>query len=306
MTEPQPDRSRRLGRGLGALIGAADAVRATVPLPASAPEGDRLRDVPVDSIRANPLQPRREFNDAELRELEESMRTSGLLQPITVRARDDAFELIAGERRLRAAKRLGWTTVPALVREVDNSQLLTLALVENLQRADLNPVEEAEGYRRLTSEFSLSQQQVADAVGKDRSTVANMLRLLSLPDEVQRLLGTGELSVGHARALLALPQHVSVTETARRIVQERLSVRDVERLAQEHKSSTPRPRPRQQTSTPSPEIRQITDRLRRHLQTDVQVIETTAGQGELRIRFYSADDLDRLLELITGPSEEGY
>jgi ParB family chromosome partitioning protein len=242
-----------------------------------------------------------------LRELEDSLRASGLLQPVTVRPVQggNAFELIAGERRVRAARRLGWTSITALVRDIDDTQLLTLALVENLQREDLNPIEEAEGYQRLISEFGYAQLQVAEAVGKDRSTVANVLRLLNLPPEVQALVRAGELSAGHARALLGLPNSASIVSAARRVVTEQLTVRDVERLGKEQKNPRSASRAPVPERSAAPEIRRIADRLRRFLQTDVQIVETGPARGELRLRFYSADDLERLVELISGKLEDG-
>ncbi len=255
------------------------------------------------------MQPRRDFQDAELQELQASMQANGLLQPVTVRPRTDGkFELIAGERRFRAARRLDWATIPAYIRDVSNEQMLSLALVENLQREDLNPIEEAEGYRQLINEFGLAHHQVAQAVGKDRSTVTNALRLLSLPEQVQQLVRAGSLTLGHARALLAVPEPVSLQELAARVVSERLSVREVERLAQETK---PGPK-RQREAAPavesvvaeSAEVRRLTDRLRRTLQTDVAVHVDSAGRGEVRIRFYSADDFNRVFELITGSSSD--
>jgi ParB family chromosome partitioning protein len=246
------------------------------------------------------------------------MRASGLLQPVTVRAIGDGYELVAGERRVRAARNIGWHSIPAIVRQFDQRQMLTLALVENLQRADLNPVEEADGYYRLQSEFGLTQQQIADAVGKDRSTVANLLRLRMLPEAVRTMLRDGRLSAGHARALLALPSEESVTAIAQRVVDEQLTVRDVERLS---RTSSPAERQKEQgqrggtnrasTAAPSatartPELRRIEDRLRRYLQTDVALSADANAQGELRIRFYSAEDLDRVLTLIIGASEDRF
>lgn len=320
MAEPA-DKSKRLGRGLGALIGGApppvapasgsgSGGTAEPAITADPPPPDRVRDVKLDLIHPNPLQPRRTFEDGELADLVASLRTSGLLQPVSVRQRADGqFELIAGERRFRAARQLGWVTIPALVRDATNEQMLSLALVENLQRADLNPVEEAEGYRQLVSEFGLAHQQVADAVGKDRSTVTNALRLLSLPRDVLQLLRNGAITVGHARALLALPDHEVMLDTARRIIDHKLSVRDVERLAQEASPSTRKPRSRGDAPAPPPplpaEARRMADRLRRHLQTDVTIQADARSRGELRIRFYSAEDLDRLLDLILGPSRDG-
>lgn len=308
MTEQlPPDKSRRLGRGLSALIGsqASQAPTPTTPVTSN----DTLREIRLDLIEPNPMQPRRDFQDTELQELQASIQANGLLQPVTVRHRTDGkFELIAGERRFRAARRLGWPTIPAYIRDASNEQMLSLALVENLQREDLNPIEEAEGYRQLINEFGLAHHQVAQAVGKDRSSITNSLRLLSLPGDVQHMVRDGSLTLGHARALLAMPATVSLHDLAQRVVSERLSVRDVERLSQEAK---PGPRRQKEAASrgeaappESAEVRRLTDRLRRVLQTDVAVHVDSTGRGEVRIRFYSADDFNRVFELITGSSSD--
>lgn len=265
------------------------------------------RLIPLQKIRPNPFQPRKEFREEDLLQLESSLKATGLLQPITVRAVGDHYELVAGERRLRAASRLGWTEIPAIVKDYDDRALLTLALVENLQRADLNPVEEAEGYQRLVAEFTLTQQEVAEVVGKDRSTVANSLRLLNLPAPVRRMLQDGQLSVGHARALLALPNERVIVDLAREVVAKNLSVRDVERRVKQGATPARQPNAAGTTNggtTRGAEIRRLTDRLRRRLQTDVSVDVDDKDRGYLRIAFYSADDLNRLIELITGHSTE--
>lgn len=312
------EKPRRLGRGLEALLATAapptrhlpDAPATAEPAPApSSP----LQTLPVAAIRPNPFQPRREFSPAELADLENSIRASGLLQPVTVRLHTEGnYELVAGERRLRAATRLGWTEIPAIVKTLDDREMLTLALVENLQRADLNPLDEALGYQRLIDEFELTQQQVADAVGKDRSTVANLLRVLQLPEGIRRLLRDGQISLGHARALLAMPNERAMLETARLVVERGLSVRDVERVAQESRNGTTRPAPRAPqgaATTPTPrgpaenaELRRATEALRRRLQTDVRVTADGESRGDIAIRFYSSDDLHRLLELLLGRS----
>ena len=312
MTEQNnSDRSRRLGRGLSALIGtAAQAPAQAPPQQHSSPPPERdepFREIGLEQIIPNPRQPRRDFSASDLQELQHSMQASGLLQPIAVRPRKDGrFELIAGERRFRAAGQLGWKTIPAFVRDVSDEQLLSLALVENLQRADLNPIEEAEGYRQLINEFGLAHQQVAQAVGKDRSTITNALRLLALPEDVQRLVRDGSLTLGHARALLGVPPGTSLAELAQRVVAQRLSVREVERMVQGSKPSVKRARDAesQQTVSDVPEVRRLTDRLRRLLQTDVAVHVDSAGRGEMRIRFYSADDFNRVFELLTRSSND--
>jgi ParB family transcriptional regulator, chromosome partitioning protein len=311
MNESSSDKSRRLGRGLSALISSVQPAQPQTPAinaPASTPGlAEPFREIRIDQIVPNPKQPRREFLEAELLELQLSLQTSGLLQPISVRPRADGkFELIAGERRYRAASRLGWTSIPAVIRDVSDEQLLSLALVENLQREDLNPIEEAEGYRQLINEFGLAHQQVAQAVGKDRSTVTNALRLLTLPTEVQQLVRDGSLSLGHARALLGVPTGTSIPDLARKVVSQRLSVREVERLVQEAKPAVKRNRDAENQLTVSevPEVRRLTDRLRRFLQTDVAVHVDSAGRGEVRIRFYSADDFNRVFELMTRSSKD--
>lgn len=300
-----PEQPRRLGRGLEALL-AMKAPEPRNPPPAS-PDGAPtagLQYVRLSEIRPNPYQPRKEFKPEELCELQASLKASGLLQPITLRPSPagTGFELIAGERRFRAASALGWTEIPAVVRTIDDKTLLTLALIENLQRSDLNPLEEAQGYKRLVDEFALSHTQVGEVVGKDRSTVANLLRLLQLPAAVRRLLSDGSIALGHARALLGLGDDRSMIELAREAASQGLSVRDVEKRVQaapgsKHHTKAISTKPRTPAST---EARSIEDRLRRHLQTDVSVHLKSgkSTKGELRIHFYSNDDLARVLDVI--------
>lgn len=304
---PVTDKPRRLGRGLEALIaGAGSHTAPASPPDTGAGSASPLRSVPIAQIRPNPFQPRRDFKPEELVDLENSIRASGLLQPVTVRSRPDgAYELVAGERRFRAASRLGWTEIPAIIKALDDREMLTLALIENLQRADLNPLDEALGFQRLIEEFSLTQQQVADAVGKDRSTVANLLRVLQLPDGIKRLLRDGQISLGHARALLAMPNERLMIETARQVVERGLSVREAERIAQaarptEGPQKGTRPTTERGRDQHSAEVRRLTELLRRHLQTDVRIHLEGDSNGEISVRFYSADDLQRLLELILG------
>jgi len=296
------EKPRRLGRGLEALISTSAA-------PTSA--SSDLQRIPVARIRPNPFQPRRDFDPKELDELQASLSASGLLQPITVRRRGDAFELIAGERRLRAATNLGWTEISAVIRDFDDQTLLVLALVENLQRADLNPMEEARGYQRLIDEFRLTQQQVADAVGKDRSTVANLLRILLLPEPVRRLLETKRITAGHARALLTLSDERSMIALANDIVAHGLSVREAEHRA--------RPQPRAPTSAASapaagrsasapphdPTVAAAASELMKHFQTDVSITLSASDRGFVKVAFYSADDFDRLMDLFLGNRRDG-
>jgi len=304
------DVPRRLGRGLEALISTAKQREAESQSAQAAAEGSDLKQIRVADISANSFQPRRTFTEPELAELEASIKASGLLQPIIVRSRGDGkWELVAGERRLRAVSRLGWTEIPAVVRDFDDRAMLTLALVENLQRADLNPLEEAEGYQRLIDEFGLTQQQVADAVGKDRTTITNLLRVLTLQPAVRQLLERGHISAGHARALLPIKDERQQLEVANEIVARQLSVREVEAraraltaeppaLARAEPERAPVPAP---SVTSDPAIKRIEEQLRKHLQTDVHVQALGNDRGVVRITFYSADDLERLLDMIVGP-----
>lgn len=307
------DTPRRLGRGLEALISTSRQQRDTGSSAAQAAgsEGSDLKQIRVADISPNSFQPRRTFTEPELAELESSIRASGLLQPIIVRSRPEGkWELVAGERRLRAVTRIGWTDIPAVVREFDDRAMLTLALVENLQRADLNPLEEAEGYERLIDEFGLTQQQVADAVGKDRTTITNLLRVLTLQPAVRQLLERGDISAGHARALLPIKDERRQLEIANEIVDQQLSVREVEARARALTAEAPaaiRPEPARTPTAPTsptatdPATKRIEEQLRKHLQTDVHVQLQGTDRGVVRITFYSADDLERLLDMIVGP-----
>ena len=296
MTETTLGR-RRLGRGLEALLG---------PTREEAEREGSLVELAVADIRPNPYQPRRDADPVALEELKASIRRAGLLQPVVVRAAraEGGYELIAGERRLRACQALGWERIPAVRREVDDRTVLTLALIENLQRDDLSPVDEARGYERLIAEFNLTQQDVADAVGRDRSTVANALRLLKLPAAVLALLHDGGLSVGHARALLALDDARVATALAKEAVDLGLSVRDVEDRVRGGRAPVRRPRLKKGLGQ-APEVRRIEDALRRRLGTDVRVTLRAKGKGQIHVNFYSNDDLARLLELILGAPFDG-
>jgi len=293
--------TKRLGRGLEALLGPITREQAEA-------EG-ALRELAVSSIHPNPFQPRREFDENGLAELAASIVASGLLQPVVVRPRDGEYELIAGERRWRAVQKLGWRRMPAVVRQADDRALLTLALIENLQRDDLSPIDEAAGYRRLLQDFKLTQAEVARLVGRDRSTVANSLRLLTLPADVQTLVGRGALSEGHARALLALAGAREISRVAARVVEHGWSVRETEALvrgegpaAQVAKARLVRKTPVRQAHA---EQRRVEEVLRRHLGTDVRVTAKRRGRGAITISYYTNDDLARLLELMLGRPFDG-
>lgn len=285
---------RRLGRGLEALLGPTSVTEARA-------EG-ALVQLPLGAIRPNPYQPRHAFDEAALEELADSMRQSGLLQPVVVRPAHGKYELIAGERRWRAAQRLGWDEIGAIVRDVDDRTLLTLALVENLQRDALSPIDEAQGYQRLIDEFGAQQSDVAELVGRDRSTVANALRLLKLPVAVQSFIHTGKISSGHARALIGAGDPKRIEALAERIASQAMSVRQVEELVRNGK-----PRGKRETKPAAAndtESRRVEDALRRRLQTDVKV--TRRGKsGRVIVNYYSNDDLARILELILGEPYDG-
>jgi ParB family chromosome partitioning protein len=298
----------RLGRGLEALLSSRPAARSEAAH--SSEDRGGVRRLPLAQIRPNPLQPRKEFRDADLSDLEASLRVNGLIQPVTVRPSPSGagYELITGERRFRAAQRLNWTDIPAIVREIGDRELLTLALVENLQRTDLNPIEEAEGYQQLMSSFSLTQQETADIVGKDRSTVANMLRLLALPASVRRQVREGVLSLGHARALLSLGDDIRIAELAKVVVAEGLSVREVERRVRETTGGRTPARKgaaSKAVDTRPAEARHIEEQLRRKFQTDAKLTLTGPAQGQISLSFYNNEDLSRLLELLLGSAERG-
>lgn len=291
-----PEKSnRRLGRGLDALFNSASSAQA------AALAASPFRDIPVAQIAPNPFQPRKNFNATELRELQESLQANGLLQPVTVRPgkKGKGYELVVGERRLRAAASLGWTAVPAVVKDLSDREMLTLALVENLQRLDLNPIEEAEGYERLMKEFGYTHQLVAKMVGKDRSTVANVIRILHLPQSVRDLVQEGKLTAGQARPLLGLNNESHITALARQIVEQGWSAREVERRVRDAPATgtSKRGRPRKEDSRPA-EVRSLEQRLRKHFQTDVSISLKAENRGSVVIDFYSPEDLERIVEII--------
>ena len=294
--------TKRLGRGLEALLGPSTREEAA--------SSGGIRELPVGSVSPNPYQPRRQFEETQLQELADSIAASGLLQPVVVRPRPGGVhELIAGERRWRAVQRLGWKSVPAVIKDVDDRAMLTLALIENLQRDDLSPIDAAVGYQRLIDEFKLPQQEVARLVGKDRSTVSNTLRLLRLPADVQAMIQRGEISEGHGRAVLALQDPAAMTRFAREAVLAGWSVRDLEaRVRGDRPEGRPQRtirRSKPDARNPAGEIRRIEEVLRARLQTDVRVTARRRGRGAVTVHYYSNEDLARLLELILGAPFDG-
>ncbi|HEV7588531.1 MAG TPA: ParB/RepB/Spo0J family partition protein [Longimicrobium sp.] len=303
-------RKPRLGKGLTALLGdfSAETQQAIAT-------GQGVREVPTSRIAANPFQPRREFSAEQLAELEESIRKNGLLQPLVVRPRGEStpdgadWELIAGERRWRAVRRLGWSQVPVVVREIDDRAMLVLAIVENVQRAGLSAMEEAAAYKQLIDEFGYTQAEVADSVGRERSTVANLLRLLGLPASVQRMVNEGQLSMGHARALLGLDDEREMADLARQAVDAGMSVRTVEERVRQLRSAAGGPADRStvagvRQAVDDPHVRHLEAELQRALGTAARIRVTSGKAGRIEIPFYNADDFDRVLELILGPEEE--
>jgi ParB family chromosome partitioning protein len=287
----------RLGKGLGALL------REHMGEEGEPQSGVPARMLPVSGIAPNPYQPRREFSEEDLEDLTASLRENGLLQPIVVRPAPGGggkWELVAGERRWRASMRLGWHEIAAVVRDVDDRTLLVLALVENLQRSQLSALEEADGYQRLAEEFELTQQQVAEVVGKDRSTVANALRLLNLPASVRQLMRDGKLSAGHARALLGLDSDRRIADVARQAADEQWSVREVEMHVKRAKQPARAAQPREKAREASE--RMLEEELQRVFGTDVRIRRSRGHRGRIEIPFFSAEDFERIFELMAGQS----
>jgi len=267
-----------LGRGLDALI---------------PDKGENITHIDTGRILPGKQQPRKVFNESALKELSASIKEKGVLQPILVsRTGDGSFYLIAGERRWRAATLAGLKKIPAIIKNVDSRESLEMALIENIQREELNPIETAEGFNRLLQEFSLTQEDLADKVGKERATVANYLRLLKLPSEIKDMLYAGKLSMGHARALLALEGKINQVEAARKIIKNGLSVRETELLAQKTKKSAKIPRDN------DPQIASLEEKLLRHLGTKVHIAQKNKKRGKIEIEYYSLEELNRLLDIL--------
>ena len=289
-----------LGRGLSALLADVTLDEAPVAAPAAAPTELRTTDrIPIDRIRPNPDQPRRDFDEKELDELAHSVREHGVVQPILVRPAAEAgrFELIAGERRWRAAQKAGLSEIPVIVREVNDRTALELAIIENVQRADLNPLEEAQGYRQLMDRFGHTQERLAEALGKSRSHIANLLRLLTLPEPVLELLRTGKLTAGHARALVTATNPESL---AKQVVERDLSVRQTEQLARAAAPSEPRATVAARPLVKDADTRALEEDLTASLRLKVTIDHRPGQQaGELRIRYGTLEELDGLCQLLS-------
>jgi ParB family transcriptional regulator, chromosome partitioning protein len=285
---------KALGRGLGALLSAEGTATAT----------EDANEIPIDLIDPSALQPRMIFDQGKLGELARSIRANGVVQPLLVRRKGARFELIAGERRWRAAQMAGLTRIPAVLRNVSDDKVLELALIENIQREDLNPIEEARAYRKLIDTLGLTQETVAERVGRDRSYVTNYLRLLKLPDDLQELLQVGRLSTGHARALLGTDQADIQRRLARKIVEQDLSVRATERLVKQITEARPtRARGSVKTAEADANIRAAENKLRRKFGTQVRIVQSKGQQtGRIELEFYNHGDLDRLYRLLVDPA----
>lgn len=281
---------KALGRGLGALLSAEGTATAT----------EDSNTIAIDLIDPSPLQPRGMFDDAKLDELAQSITANGVVQPLIVRPKQDRFELIAGERRWRAAQRAGLTRVPAIVRHVSDDKVLELALIENIQREDLNPIEEARAYKNLIDTVGLTQEVVAERVGRDRSYVTNFLRLLRLPEDLQELVQSGRLSTGHARTLLGLPDVAAQRRLARKILEGDLSVRATEQAVRHLTEPKQRAGKRANMSAVDPNVRAAESRLRRHFGTQVRIVQATgSAAGKIELEYYNQADLDRIYGLLT-------
>jgi ParB family chromosome partitioning protein len=291
MAEKRP----ALGRGLSALIPPAPPPQpAAAPAPAAPVAPARPTEIDIDLLTPNPRQPRTSIDEGTLEELAQSIRSNGVIQPILVRPSGGRYEIVAGERRWRAAQRAGLLKVPVTIREIDDASLLQVALIENIQREDLNPIEEAQAYRRLADELKLSQESIAGAVGKDRATVANYVRLLRLPAEVRNDLASNALSMGHARALLGLADEAAQRRLAREVVSRQLSVRETEALVRRETTPAPVPAPK----PVDPNTRAAEEQLKLALGTRTRIIRKGRG-GRIEIDFTSEDELHRLFERLT-------
>jgi ParB family chromosome partitioning protein len=304
----QPEH-RALGKGLHALLPtrgtvpgspAADPVQPAVP---DVPQNGSVFPAPIAHVRPNPNQPRRDFDEQAMLELAQSVERDGIIQPIIVRrTASDEYQIIAGERRWRAASIAGLTEVPVIVREADDQKVLELAIVENIQREDLNPIELAIAFERMAAELSLSHEEIGRKTGKDRVTVTNSIRLLQLPAQVQELVSARKLTPGHARALLKLPTGKAQSELAERCIQENWSVRQIEEFTRPGRDSTDEIVPAKTANkAQDPNVRAAVAELERVLSTRVRIMEKSKGKGRIELEYYSDEDLDRIYSLIVGP-----
>jgi ParB family chromosome partitioning protein len=291
---------RRLGRGLDALLPGGGT------LDGASPGTSEATRVALDRIDRNPFQPRKAFDDDEISSLSESIRSVGILQPLVVRSIGDRYQLVAGERRLRAAEAIGFTDVPVRVVDFNDQQVLEAALVENIQRADLNPIEKAQGFQDYLQRFTMTHDELAKRLGLDRSTVTNLVRLLELQPEVQGAVRTGQISASHARALLAVSEPQRQVALCKEIIARGYSVHATEALVKQQKSEPPAPEPGPRSSGPekTKHVEAIETELRQRLAMRVEIRQKSKDKGEIVLKFESNDDFERLLEVLRGPRME--
>jgi len=297
MSKP-PETRKALGKGLSALIPQRPPAPVSSSAPAESPDqSGTVREVPVTEIDPNPLQPRAQFDQGRIEELAESIRSNGIIQPLIVRRHGDRFQIVAGERRLRAARVAGLTHVPVVIQDFADDQLLQLALIENIQREDLNPIETAQAFERLANDLSLTHEEIAHRTGKDRVTITNLLRLLRLPEPIQLLLAERRLHMGHARAILGVPNEERQIEIANRAAAQGQSVRDVERIVR--RLTDERPASESAADKPQdPNVKAAARQLEETLGTRVRIVEKTEQRGRIEIEYYSQEDLQRIYGLI--------
>lgn len=302
MSKP-PETRRALGKGLSALLPQRPPAPSTPSASIADPhdplpdQRGTVREVPVTDIDANPLQPRAQFDQGRIAELAESIRSNGIIQPLIVRRHGDRFQLIAGERRLRAARVAGLTQVPVVIQDFADDQLLQLALIENIQREDLNPIETAQAFEHLANDLNLTHEEIAHRTGKDRTTITNLLRLLRLPEPIQLLLAERRLHMGHARAILGVPNEESQIEIANRAAAQGQSVRDVERIVRRLTDERPASE-NEPGKSQDPNVKAAAGQLQELLGTRVRIVEKTEERGRIEIEYYSQDDLQRIYGLI--------
>ena len=293
MTTPQEHPRRALGRGLGALLPTREPIGAATP--------DDANRVAIDQIDPNPMQPRRVFQADALRELADSIRQHGIIQPLVVRRSGTRFQLVAGERRWRAARIAGMSEVPVVVQEIPDDRLLEITLIENVQREDLNPIEFGMALEQMARELNISHEEIGRRTGKDRSTIANAIRLLQLPADIQQLVAERRLSAGHARCLLGLADEETQRKLAEKIVAQGLSVRQVERMTK--RLTEPRDPASDVDEALDPNVKAAIGEMERVLGTKVRIVEKSDKRGRIEIEYYSSEDLDRIYGVIVGPAE---
>lgn len=294
-----------LGKGLNALLASRPAAVTVTAPPPPKPEpvaAESVTHIGIERIEPNPAQPRRVFRPEALQELSQSIRANGIIQPLVVRKQGERLQLVAGERRLRAARLAGLAEVPIVIQEIPDDRLLEITLIENLQREDLNPIEAAQAFERLAQELNLSPEQIGERTGKDRSTIVNSTRLLQLPPEVQDMVAEARLSAGHARSLLSLPTAALRREVAEKAIQQGWSVREIERVTRRMTEVQQQPKQPEEAEKVDPNVKAAIVELERVLGTRVRIVEKARQKGRIEIEYYSNEDLDRIYSLIVGES----